>query len=106
MNLFTILIIVFAALVGLVFLIIIATILTAGIFFLVPHLEQTWMALSLWVLAKHATRVTARALQRTLATPSRSFAVSVCIRPLAHPQYLVGLSGRKPVWSVNKEDAR
>ncbi len=106
MGLLTILIIGFAALVGLVFLAIIAAILAAGIFFLLPQLEQTWAAVSLWVLALHAARVAARALQRTPDDPEPQFAVSICIRPLRSTEYLVGLSGRTPVWSGNKDDAR
>src|SRR5437016_12158245 len=106
MNPFTILIIAFAALVGLVFLAIVAAVLTAGIFFLLPQLEQTWAAVSLWVLAQHAARVAAMALHRSPDNPEPQFAVPICISPLRSTEYLVGLAGRKPVWSGNKADAR
>src|SRR5438094_232694 len=106
MNLFTILIIAFAALVGVVFMAIIASVLAAGIFFVLPQLEQTWVALSLWVLAKHAARVTARALQQTTLSEPPHYAVVICISPLHSPQYLVGLTNRKPVFTPDKADAR
>ncbi|HWZ97271.1 MAG TPA: hypothetical protein VN025_05875 [Candidatus Dormibacteraeota bacterium] len=109
MSLLTILIVAFAVVVALVFMTIIASILAAGIFLLVPRLQETWVSISLWVLAKHAVMVAARELQQrtagSLETPPQ-FAVAICVSPLRSPEYLVGLSGRKPIWSRDKTDAR
>jgi len=110
-NLLTILIVAFAALVGLVFMTIVATILAAGVFYLLPQLEQTWAAVSLWVLALHAARVAARALKRTPDDPEPQFAVSVCIHPLGNPEYLVGFvpcdrGTHRIAWSNDKAHAR
>lgn len=91
---------------ALVFLMLFAALLTTGIYFIVPRLQETFAAVPFSVLWRHYRETLSRPLADKTVEPTPLVLVVLCNEPLTNPQYLVGLAGRHPVFTADKANAK
>ena|SRR5438552_1196883 len=90
---------------ALVFLTLLAALLTTGLYYLIPRLQETFAAIPFSVLWRHYRESLSRPLndKAVEATPTL---IVLCKEPLRNPGYLVGLAGRNPVFTPDKVSAK
>lgn len=97
---------IFIGVAALVFLALFAAILTTGLYFIIPRLQETFAAVPFSVLWRHYRESLSRPLLTEKTPEQPPVFVVLCQNPIKEPAYLVGLSRGRVVFTNDKREAK